>query len=500
MPTGIKIDSKTESRIIRRLYDPGNCLEIGEEFGYKDGRPVSRIMNEAIKDGRLPMKQLRLYGGIIQWQLDKIIDIIKRKQDKGQPINFTQIASQSKTGLKPRSVIYIYRNAEKQGLIKNNEIGEKEIDKIFRIFPTDIKKDFKKLKGKDKQLFTDFIRDCPKYFTNAENLSSRTNAKYIKREKMSKLIFRAGTTKIANEMAAEFVKNYHDHRFESNYTLGNFLYKWDGKRIVKGGKSVGYSSYYRINSRILYQSKKNGTTLINCFLSLLEKDLREKVEEITSDKKLLREAMQVFIDIYEEHKLFSRYTLPNFLLKWDVEKKEIRKKCKGNGFYNGVLNRIKINIESTNQTHYMPILLDMIGNPKDELRLQVEEIIYDKRLARDAATEFVSDYDKKSPDGEIYGLSSKFTLPNFLHCWDVELGCFNNSRNDGGYGDYFGFHARLRKTAGSFKQEVYIPVFLDMIDNPLKKKVEDIVTGERYRQDLKESNLEVAVRQYLEVA
>jgi transposase len=86
-----------------------NHSEIGNKFGLSHGT-ISNIQYRAIKEGILDKRYRRLYGGMIQYQQDEAIKLIRET-------NFSQNEIANKLELSPGTITHIQNKAMKEGIL-----------------------------------------------------------------------------------------------------------------------------------------------------------------------------------------------------------------------------------------------------------------------------------------------------------------------------------------------------------------------------------------------
>jgi len=200
-----------------------------------------------------------------------------------------------------------------------------------------------------------------------------------------------------------------------------------------------------------------------------------------------------FIQAYDGNKYRREYTLHNFILTWQTSTKDFVLGALDSGAYSPIITGIFGILAKNNELiNYMfdhdgpyeeidsflkagvisamaknsDIFYEVfLGTLNPELRKEAEEIVYDTRLAREAANSFLDVYANLKDNGN-------FNLENFLQYYDAETQGFNpRRRND--KKSYSSLYNRLKlKSRNNWKNLFY--ELIDDHEDPLRSRVENL--------------------------
>jgi hypothetical protein len=216
-------------------------------------------------------------------------------------------------------------------------------------------------------------------------------------------IFLDNVRNSSERIATDFIAAYLDNRYNPDYTLENFLISWNSedKIFLRGEDELG--SY--------------GPIIAGIF------DMLERSNELSGH-------MYVFDDDYLE----------------------------------GIKGFKKLGIVSTSVNNSGILYELFLGTLGEETRQRVEDIIYDTRLANEAANKFLDEFPN-------YRNNRNFNLGNFLRYYDVEKREFNPRRKSSA-GSYSSLYDRLRtRSRGDWENAFY-----EKLNEPVYSRVKTLVS------------------------
>jgi hypothetical protein len=198
-----------------------------------------------------------------------------------------------------------------------------------------------------------------------------------------------------------------------------------------------------------------------------------------------------FVEAYFENRYNPGYTLENFLLSWNREDKKFLNGEEEFGDYGAIISGIydllernnelsgfmygfddeylegikgfrKMGIVSTSVNNAGILYELFLGTLGEDIKQSVEEIVYNKRLANEAANTFLDQFPN-------FRNNRNFSIGNFLRYFDVEKKSFSTRRKTN-TGSYSSLYDRIHRESGNDWENA----FYEKLDDPLQTRVKNL--------------------------